>query len=240
MIDIDDNFPLNPAQKLQVHSARTGEITWNSGEVGYFIKRFKYPLYFLDFESFQPAIPLFNGTRPYQQIPFQYSLHVLESEGGRLIHKEFLAKAGPDPRPEFAKHLVSDLGESGSIVVYNRSFERRILDDISQDFPAYSEKMRLYVSRMKDLMEPFKRKMIYKPQMKGSYSIKNVYPAMVQGAGYEDLDIADGGSASLAYESLIEEPDLSVIEKTRKNLLAYCCMDTLAMVEIWKVISSRS
>jgi hypothetical protein len=237
LVDIWDDFPLNIAQKLQIQSARTGKITWKKNEVDRFVKEFNYPLYFLDFESFQSPVPLYDNTRPYQQIPFQYSLHILDKKDGAVEHKEFLAKAGPDPRPDFVEYLLADLKDSGSIVVYNKSFEKRILLDIARDFPVYRKRLELIIPRMRDLMEPFRQKMIYMPQMRGSYSIKNVYPALVPGAGYQGLEIAEGSSASLAYEGLTKQPDEAIVERTRLNLLNYCRMDTLAMVEIWQAIS---
>jgi hypothetical protein len=208
-------------------------------EVRAFLKTLKYPLYFLDFESFQPAMPLYDHSRPYQQIPFQYSLHYLENETSELIHLEFLADAGPDPRPFFADRLIEDLGEPGDILVYNKAFEKRILQEIIRDFPGYRNALERIISRMKDLMDPFKKKLIYLPEMKGSYSIKNVLPAMVPGYGYDDLEIADGGSASLAFLGLLNQPDPEQANLVRQQLLKYCEMDTMAMVKILEAMTFR-
>jgi hypothetical protein len=236
--DIPDDFPLSPSQRLQLTAAITGKGVWKKKEIRNFVRTFQYPLYFIDFESFQPPVPLFDNSRPYQQIPFQYSLHIVGKEQSIPLHKEFLAEAGPDPRPVFAERLLADIGDSGDVVVYNKAFENRVLQDISRDFPVYSERMEQIIYRTKDLMEPFRQKLIYLPEMRGSYSIKNVYPAIVPGSGYDNLDIADGGSASLAYESLFHPMGNIEIEEIRKQLLEYCSMDTLAMVKIWHILNA--
>jgi len=232
MIDIPGNFPLSPIQKLQIEGLRSGKSIWKKTEINDFVDSLQYPLYFLDFESFQPAVPLYDKSRPYQQIPFQYSMHLIEKEGSLPDHFEYLAEAGPDPRPLFTKQLIKDAGDLGDVLVYNKAFEKRILQDIIRDFPEFKKDLERIISRMQDLMVPFRKKLVYFPEMKGSYSIKNVLPALVPGYGYSDLEIADGGSASIAFQGLFNQTDPESIETTRQQLLNYCEMDTLAMVKI--------
>lgn len=232
LVDIPPDFPLTPAQKLQISSTRSGKGRLSDGEVVEFLRSLRFPLWFLDFESFQPAVPLFDMTRPYQQVPFQYSLHYLETRNSKPAHVEFLAETGPDPRPPFAESLIRDLEGPGDILVYNIAFERRILQELAHDFPPYDRPLRAIISRMRDLMDPFRKKQIYLPEMNGSYSIKHVLPAMVPGFGYEELEIAEGGSASIAFQGLFTEKDPEKIARTRQQLLEYCKTDTLAMVKI--------
>ena len=239
MSDVPPGYPLTAAQRMQLNARKGGRAVWRKKEIAAFIEGFKFPLNFLDFESFQPAVPLFDRSRPYQQIPFQYSLHILEEDYAEPSHHGFLAEAGEDPRPAFAESLISELHGDGDIVVYNRAFEKRILQDIARDFPEYGRALERLISRMKDLMEPFRQKLIYLPEMNGSYSIKHVLPALVPGYGYSGLPIADGGSASLAYESLSEKEDTAAIAETRQQLLEYCSMDTMAMVKIWRVLKEE-
>jgi Domain of unknown function(DUF2779)/Domain of unknown function DUF83 len=232
MDDIPESLELPASQQLQLYSYKTKETIINKASIEEFLSTIKYPLYFMDFESFQPAIPIFDNSKPYQQIPFQYSLHYQESEKSKFEHKEFLAEVGSEPRIPFIEQLLSDTQGDGQIVVYNKSFEIMILRAIAREFPKYNEEIEERIERIVDLMIPFQKKWYYTPEMKGSYSIKAVLPALVPELSYDGLGIADGGSASIAYEQLLEETDMIRIQETRENLLKYCKLDTLAMVKI--------
>ena len=232
--DIPDDFPLNTNQLLQVHADKTGETIIDKPGIRNFLDSLKYPLYFLDFETFNPAVPLYDYSKPYQQIVFQYSLHFLNEQGGQLEHKEFLAQPTGDPRIPMIEQLITEIGTEGDIIVYNKGFETGRLSEIARDFPKYEIAIQNMLKRIVDLMTPFQQKLYYTPEMKGSYSIKQVLPALVPGFSYKDLEINNGGDASLAFVILMKENDQDIINKTRKNLLEYCKMDTMAMVEILK------
>jgi hypothetical protein len=235
--DIPDDFKLNDSQWQQVISELKGEMHIDKKTILNFLDSLNYPLYFLDFESFQPAVPLFDLSRPYQQVVFQYSMHSLESENSPLEHKSFLAGTdGSDPRIPFVRQLIEDIGEKGDILVFNRAFEAGRLNEMAVSFPDFKFSISNIVSRMKDLMVLFQNRNYYVPEMKGSYSIKQVLPALVPGFSYENLVIGDGGSASHAFMSLFSETDPEKILTTRENLLEYCKLDTLAMAEILKVL----
>ena len=186
----------------------------------------------MDFETFQPAVPLFDNSRPYQQIPFQYSIHYKESKESQITHYEFLAEQGEDPRQKFVKNLLEDTSSKGDIIVYSKTFEITRLKEIANDFPAYAEQIEERISRIKDLMIPFRQKYYYSPEMKGSYSIKAVLPALVPELSYDELEINEGGLASIAFETLQIETDLIIIAEIKAQLLEYCKLDTLAMVRI--------
>ncbi len=230
--DIPEDYELPASQKLQIDSYINGKTTINEQAIKEFLKTINYPLYYMDFETFQPAIPLFDNSKPYQQIPFQFSLHYQKSKDSTLQHSEFLAEAGQDPRPEFIERLLKDTKEPGDMLVYNKSFEITRLKEIARDFPKYTKEINERILRIKDLMIPFQRKWYYTPEMQGSYSIKYVLPALVPELSYDELEIKEGGSASMSFEGLFSETDLFKVQETRKNLLEYCKMDTLAMVEI--------
>ena len=189
-------------------------------------------LYFLDFETIGPAVPKYNGSRPYQQLVFQYSLHVQETSSSEIIHKEYLANPTEDPRIGFIEQLINDCGTSGDILVYNIGFERGKLNDLIGVFSEYSTELRGIVNRLKDLMTPFQQKWYYTPEMKGSYSIKDVLPALVPGLSYNDLEINEGGNASNVFISMINGDFKGNESQTRKSLLEYCKRDTYAMVKI--------
>ena len=186
----------------------------------------------MDFETFQPAVPLFDNSKPYQQIPFQYSIHFKESKKSQLKHFEFLAEQGADPRKKFIEGLLRDTKNPGDIIVYNKTFEITRLKEIARDFPEYADEIEKRINRVKDLMIPFQKKYYYAPEMQGSYSIKYVLPALVPELSYDKLEINEGGLASIAYESLQMESDLMRIADIKQQLLEYCKLDTLAMVNI--------
>jgi hypothetical protein len=230
--DIPASYHLNHSQHMQVECHRTNRIHIDYEGIKGFLNSIRYPLYFMDFETFMPAIPLFENTRPYQQIPFQYSLHYRAAMGSEVRHCEFLAEAGADPRVQFIERLLEDTRGRGDIIVYNKSFEKKILTELARDYPAYAEEIKERISRIKDLMLPFQKKYFYTPEMRGSYSIKRVAPALVPELVYDYLSIPDGISAMSAFERLQHETDESVIDEVRGNLLEYCRQDTLAMVRL--------
>lgn len=186
----------------------------------------------MDFETFQPAVPLFDDSKPYQQIPFQYSLFLKKDKKSELEHFEFLAEPGEDPRVKFIENLLKETSGKGDVLVYNKTFEVTRLKEIARDFPQHLKEIETLIARIKDLMIPFQKKYYYAPEMKGSYSIKAVLPALVPELSYDELEINEGGLASIAYESLQTETDLMFIAEIKKQLLEYCKLDTLAMVRI--------
>ncbi len=236
--DIPDDTDLNDALRIQVEAMQKNEVIINRKAIADFLKTLHYPLYFLDFESFMPAIPAYDGSYPYEHIPFQYSLHFKASKDAPLQHQEFLAEIGKDPRKAFADRLLKDTQEKGDILVYNKDFEKKIMKDLAHYFPEYRDALRERISRIKDLAVPFSKKHYYAPIMHGSHSLKSILPALVPDLKYESLDIKDGNTASVTFETLQKETDLFIIMETCDHLLAYCKMDTLAMVRILEVLES--
>lgn len=234
--DIPKDYPLNEKQWFQIDSELNGTVTRDQAALNRFKVGLVYPLYFLDFETFQLPIPLYDNTRPYQQLTFQYSLHIQEYPNGPVAHHEYLGSPPEDPRPGLIKKLINDLGDTGSIVVYNSGFETGRLRELARDFPEYETAIEEVLTRIVDLMDPFRSKHLYTPDMQGSYSIKKVLPALVPQMTYNDLDVQEGGMASLTYASLYEDKDESSRNAKREGLLEYCKMDTLAMVEILKIL----
>ena len=232
--DIPEEFPLSAQQKAQVHSEKSNETIINKVEIQKFVNQLKYPLYFLDFETFANAIPVLDNSRPYQQLVFQYSLHV-ENLNSQVSHFEYLAKIdGSDPRIEFIHQLIRECGTEGDIIVYNKGFEKGKIYDLSIQFPEFQKELNSIIDRIVDLMIPFQNKWYYTPDMKGSYSIKKVLPALVPELSYSDLEISEGGTASSTFANMFSGDFTGDIDKTRKDLLEYCKLDTLAMVEILK------
>lgn len=236
--DIDlSQTKLNSNQILQVQSEINGTSHIDKEEIKNFTNGLNYPLYFLDFETIGPAVPKYNGSRPYQQLVFQYSLHIQETSISELVHREYLADPSLDPRIGFIEQLIQDCGSSGDILVYNIGFERGKINDLIEVFPEHSNELSGIVNRLKDLMIPFQQKWYYTPEMRGSYSIKNVLPALVPELSYDSLEIKNGGDASNTFLAMVNGTFDGNINKTRLQLLEYCRMDTYAMVKILEKLS---
>lgn len=230
--DIPDNYRLDHRQQIQRSCITTGKPHFNPKAVTQFLSSLQYPLYYLDFETIGPAVPLFDGTRPYQNIPFQFSLHVTRDEHSRPEHHSFLASGTSDPRPGLLNELQRVLGSAGSIVVYNQGFEEGILKDLGQAFPEYYGWASQVCDRLVDLLDPFSSFHYYHPSQKGSASLKKVLPA-ITGCGYDGLDISEGQAASIAYQAVTygDAPE-EVRNKVRKDLEKYCGRDTEGMIWI--------
>ncbi|MPN23059.1 hypothetical protein SDC9_170444 [bioreactor metagenome] len=194
-------------------------------------------MYFLDFETIRPAIPLFGNTSSYQQIPFQYSLHWLEKKGGKLKHTEYLADPGIDPRRSLAEQLCKDIPCGVCTVAYNMGFEKARLKEMAALFPDLDRHLMDIHDHMYDLMIPFQQKSYYMKAMQGSYSIKFVLPALFPddpSLDYGNLDgIHNGDEASNMFLAMRDMSEQEV-EIWRARLLKYCRLDTFAMVKIWE------
>jgi hypothetical protein len=199
-----------------------------------------FPALFLDFETIQFAIPIWKGTRPYQQIPFQFSLHTLCATG-KLVHTAFLDLSGHDPSEYFARSLIEACGTSGPIFVYNAGFESTRIRELAERFAILAEPLLAILPRIVDLL-PVARNRYYHPSQQGSWSIKAVLPAAVPGLSYESLvGVRDG---SMAMEAFVEAlaPDISADRKAEihRQLHAYCRLDTFAMVRLWQFFNGRN
>lgn len=205
-----------------------------------FLDTLTYPLYFLDFETYQQSIPEFDHVKPYSQIPFQYSLHYIEKENGKLFHKEFLSEANIDPRRLLAETLVRDIPINVCTIAYNMSFEKMVIKNLAALYPDLREHLMNIHDNMKDLMIPFKERKYYTKKMDGSFSIKYVLPALFpndEELDYHNLElIHNGGEAMDSYKHLTNySPEEQ--KKIRTSLLKYCELDTYAMVKIWQKLN---
>jgi predicted RecB family nuclease len=235
--DIPDDFPLNERQRRACTCVQTGGA-WFSADLGEELGSLKYPLYFMDFETINPAIPHFPGMRPYDQLPFQWSVHILKEPGGKPEHYEFLSTDASDPRREFIASLCPVIGGRGSIVVYYQSFEEQRLLDLAAWLPEFAGRIEKIQRRLWDLL-PVIRNHVYHPKFAGSYSLKDVLPALVPEMTYEGMAVADGQQAGLAWESLVRGR-LDQVERDRieKALRDYCGQDTMAMVKLVEQLRS--
>ena len=229
--------PQKKQQKIQYNVVKNGEHHTDKKELTKFIDGLKYPLYFMDFETYTTAIPLYDNLKPYQAIPFQFSVHVIEKSGAKSKHHSFIASGDKDPRLEFARGLKSVIGETGTVLVYYQSFEKGRLKELAEIFPDESNWINSVIKRFVDLYEPFKNFAYYHPSQDGSASLKKVLPALT-GKGYDDFEINNGLLASVSYLFIThgayngDNPTPQEIKKVRANLEKYCGQDTEGMIWI--------
>lgn len=237
--DLPDEL-LNDRQQRVKAVTLAGQPYFDQSSAARALAEFKLPAYFLDFETIQFAVPIWKGTRPYQQIPFQFSLHRL-SRTGKLEQQAFLDISGADPSKTFAEALIAACGERGPIFVYNAGFETARIRELSDRFPRLAKPLLALNERVVDLL-PVARDHYYHPSQQGSWSIKAVLPALCPELRYGDLDgVQDGGMAMDAYlEALAPLTSVERKAEIECQLLAYCALDTFAMVRIWSAFTGKA
>ncbi|MFC1909733.1 DUF2779 domain-containing protein [Chloroflexota bacterium] len=230
--DIPATVKLSVAQQIQQSCETSGQPYFDHAAIKEFLDSLKYPIYYLDFETFNPAIPIYDGTRPYQRVPFQYSLHVVENRGAEPKHFGYLADGIGDPRVGFLYSLANFISNTGDIIVYNQSFEKGVLKELAESFPEYGNWIEQACNRVVDLYGPFRNFRYYHPLQQGSASIKKVLPALT-GKSYDDLNIGKGDDASLAFFNIVKgfytEAEKQAVNK---DLETYCALDTEGMIWI--------
>lgn len=234
----------NPKQLRQIEYYLSEKGTYvDKDGIRDFIGTLSYPIYFFDFETMQPVIPEYIGTHPYAQIPFQYSLHYIEYEGGPLLHKEFLAESGTDPRRAVAERLCEDIPTNVCVTAYNKAFECTRLKELADFFPDLAEHLLNIKENIIDLLVPFQSGYYYNKAMGGSFSIKSVLPALFPNdpsLNYHNLEqIHNGGEAMTIFPKIKDMPPEEQA-LTRHNLLKYCELDTFAMVKVWEKLKEVS
>jgi hypothetical protein len=242
--DIPGEADLNEKHRIQVQSYRTKRAHIEPESIRKFLSQLNYPLYYLDFETFMTAVPMYDGVRPYEQIPFQFSLHIVREPGAKPEHHGYLAEGDVDPRPEILRLLKHLLGTKGSIVAYNAGFEkarlREMLESVNRHDAMGMERWYDGIDeRFVDLLQPFREFAYYHPSQRGSESMKAVLGPLT-GRDYADLEIADGGLASLEYLRVtFGEPSNAKgeKEKVRRQLEEYCGRDTEGMIWIVEALS---
>ncbi len=235
--DVTSDVQLTESQRIQWQCHNERKVHIDSAAIKSFLRQLQLPLYFLDFETVNPGIPFYNLTRPYQKIPFQFSLHILKSWDEEPEHHAFLADGKEDPRPELLSLLKSLVVGKGSIVSYNMSFELSVLRESIEAYSEYRNWFKDIESRFLDLIVPFRNFNYYDPKQMGRTSIKNVFPALT-GGSYEGMEIAGGDIASIEFARITFSEGIKEEEKRkiRKGLEDYCKLDTQAMISVLKVL----
>ncbi len=239
--DVPDDVKLSAAQANQVRAAKTGRAAVAYEDVADFLAALKYPISFLDYETFAAGVPRFDGYGPFHHIPFQFSLDVVVAPDGEFEHYEFLHGSADKPDVAFLEALKAGLPERGSIVVWNQGFERGINDKLADRNPDYADWLADVDVRVVDLMEVFSQQSYVHPGFLGRTSIKYVLPVLVPGFSYKDLAIQEGGTASIRWnEAVTGQVSAEEAAKIRADLLVYCGLDSRAMLEIWRALQRET
>lgn len=227
--DIPDDYPLTESQARVRECVLSGE-PWYSGELFQALENVEWPLYALDFEAAQFAVPRYPGTRPFDAVPFQFSVHRQDRPGAEPVHVEFLATDGDDPREPLARSLLEALGDTGSILVYS-GYESRTIGDLAGWLPHLADDLRALHPRLRDLLKILERHYCH-PDLMGSWSIKSVLPVLVPEMSYEDMAISDGRAAARSWVQMIDGADWVARQDIEAALREYCRQDSLAMLKL--------
>ena len=232
--DVPTDYPLSQKQRTYVNSVLDGGPEIDNSAIQLLISGLEYPIHFLDFETDNPPIPIFDGLRPYQHFPFQYSCHVMEQDGA-VTHHEYLHTDKSDPRKPFLESLLKDISTRGSVVVYDAGFERGRLNELIDAFPEHSSTLQSIINRLWDQLDIFRNHYTH-PDFCGSNSLKDVLPVLVPWLRYENLDVQDGLEAQAVWNLMLNTKNERGKNEMIEHLKAYCELDTLATLEIHKVL----
>lgn len=234
LADIPAGYTLTAAQRAFVAFHVEEQVSIDRAAIRQALAELRFPLYFFDFETIDYAIPAFDGCKPYQQVPFQYSCHIL-AEDGTLSHCDYLHSEAGDPRRPLTESLLSHIGETGSLVAYNIPFERSVLHHLAAHLPEYSDRLLDLAGRLWDQLPIFRQH--YRDYRFGKlYSLKVVLPVIAPELSYTLLDVQNGMQAQVVWEAMIGEGETAVKQQLAAQLRAYCHLDTLAMVEIHRAL----
>lgn len=234
-LDLDQ---LSEKQTWQLKAHKEDKIFTDKKKIGTFLKKVKYPIYFLDYETLSSVVPYFDGHKPYQQVPFQYSLHIIEKPGTEPKHIEYLHKENSDPVMPLSESLAYNIGPKGSVLVWWEGFEKSCNQQMGEMCPKYKKFYEDVNNRVVDLIEPFFNYYYVDKKFGGSSSIKDVLPVIAPELSHKDLDISEGGAAQrLWMEAILDEKRPKEKEKILRDLWDYCELDTLAMVKIWEFLN---
>lgn len=236
--EVPKDFKLSKYQKNHVEVTQRKTPIIQHSEILEMLNGLTYPLYFLDYETYPTAVPIYDGCSPYQQVPFQYSLHILKDTNGELEHHQFLhAECKSHPMIALADALAKIIDKEGSIIVWNKKFEGKCHEDIAKLIPQHADIFYAYNQRLFDLMEIFSKNHYVHPDFRGGYSIKDVLPVLVPEMSYKTLNIRDGSMAMKGWKTMMfEMTDQKDKDQMNHDLLKYCELDTLAMVKIFEVL----
>jgi hypothetical protein len=236
--NIPSDFVLPKKQKLQVEITKESKVIIDKKRIKEDLDGIQYPIYFLDYETYSWAIPQYQGHKVYEDVVFQFSIHVKKTQDSNLVHYEYLSTTKYDPMKEVIENLMSVIKNDGSIIVWNKSFEKGCNESMARIYPEYEQFLLNLNRRIYDIGDIFKYQMYVDSQFKGSWSIKNVLPVISPDLSYFKLNIHKGDEAMTNWYRIVhEEVNKKKKEEIYKNLLKYCELDTFAMCRIWEYLN---
>jgi len=231
--DISDEECLRDKQLAQVKTTRENTRIIEKDKIKEFLDTFQYPLYFFDYETFSSVIPDFDGGSPYKDYPFQYSLHIVDSPGAEPRHTEYLHQENSNPMPALLEKLKQDIGDAGTVLTWNMSYEKGCNDRMAHLYPEYKEFLDSLNERIMDLMTPFSEMWFFDKDFFGSASVKNVLPILCPKLSYKELEVSDGLASRRTWtQTFLQGKNQEQKEQIATDLSKYCTLDTFAMVRI--------
>ncbi len=235
--DIGDTSDLTDRQQNQIETHKTKEKIIVKDEIANVLRGYAYPLYFLDYETFAPAVPLYDGYSPYKRMPIQFSLHYIEKEGGPLLHTDYVHLENSDPSEAVAKKLIEDIDPRGTVLAWNVGFERSVTNELADRLPAYANALRRICDQMQDLMDIFTKQHYVHHGFQGSASIESVMNVLLPDMSYDHLPYTGQDVGFVWWKDIISKHAADRAEKIRL-ITEYCKQDTLVMVEIWRILDA--
>ncbi len=232
--DLPDDVEAGDFVKLQIQAFKKGTALIKSREIRDFYSKISFPVCFLDIEVAMPVVPLYEGTQPFQQIPFLFSVHELSGYGGIARHSAFIGEVYEDPRKAFARELIESTGNCGTVLVFDEQLEKTVIHRLAKDFPEYKTALEILSAKIIDFAYPFQQQWYYNPEMKGSFSLKTIFPALCQDQSFGQLTINSGVQAMYAWLEILEEKDLFRTQEIKEHLLKYCETDTYALMKVFE------
>ena len=234
--EIPDSIPLSEKQLRQVQAVKNATHAVQKENIKKFLDSLEYPLYFFDYETCADVIPPYDGVRPYQQVPSQYSLHIVECPGGDVRHTEYIHRTPDHPGEALSAALQKDIGPTGSVIVWYAPFETGRNAELGELLTSYTDFFLNLNGRVVDLMLPFSEGMYVDPKFMGSASIKKVLPVLVPELSYKKLAVQEGLTAQRLWMEAVLQGKGSPTEQEQlfSDLLTYCELDTFAMVKIYE------
>ena len=231
--NIPDELALRPKQLAQIKCTRQDQPILHRDKIKQFLESFQYPLYFFDYETLSSAIPLFDGMSPYADYPFQYSLHLLRSPVAKLEHREYLHDRNSNPMPELLEQLKRDIGDQGTVLTWNMSYEKDCNKRMVALYPQHAEFLAKLNERIEDLMTPFAKMWYFHKDFFGSVSIKKVLPVLASELSYQELNVGDGLLARRTWmQTVLEGKNQADRAQIMDDLKEYCRLDTLSLIHI--------
>jgi hypothetical protein len=233
--DIVDTSDFTDRQRNQIETHKTKEEIIVKAEIENVLRGYAYPLYFFDYETFAPAVPIYDGYSPYQRIPIQFSLHYIEKEGGPLLHTDYVHIENSDPSESVAKKLVEDIDPKGTVLAWNVGFEKSVTSELAKRLPAHAIALRRICDQMQDLMDVFSKQQYVHRDFRGRAGIESIMNVLLPDMTYDHLPYTGQDVGFVWFKDIISHHAADRTEKIRL-ITEYCKQDTLVMVEIWRIL----